>query len=73
MGIEKRHRATVVPDATIPDVVAIDSCRTTHAQAETDIDGDSACRLYDSCKSVAVVGETIVRQSGFVRTETTLR
>eukprot|EP00904_Undaria_pinnatifida_P006553 jgi/Undpi1/3027/HiC_scaffold_14.g06404.m1 len=33
-------------------------------QADVVIDGDTACRIYDSCKSVAIVGETTAMQSG---------
>lgn len=33
-------------------------------QADVVVDGDSACRIYDSCKSVAIVGETTAMQSG---------
>jgi len=36
-------------------------------QADVAIDGDLACRIYDSCKSVAIVGETTAMQSGLVR------
>eukprot|EP00752_Nemacystus_decipiens_P018263 g16386.t1 len=33
-------------------------------QADVSIDADLACRIYDSCKSVAIVGETTAMQSG---------
>lgn len=36
-------------------------------QADVTVDGDLACRIYDSCKSVAIVGETTAMQSGLVR------
>lgn len=36
-------------------------------QADVSVDGDLACRIYDSCESVAVVGETTAMQSGLVR------
>lgn len=35
-------------------------------QADVTIGGDLACRIYDSCKSVAIVGETTAMQSGLV-------
>ena len=35
-------------------------------QADVSIDADLACRIYDSCKSVAIVGETTAMQSGLV-------
>lgn len=37
-------------------------------QADVSIDAGLACRIYDSCKSVAIVGETTAMQSGLVRT-----
>lgn len=37
-------------------------------QADVSIDADLACRIYDSCKSVAIVGETTAMQSGLVST-----
>ncbi|CAN0439470.1 unnamed protein product, partial [Ectocarpus sp. 12 AP-2014] len=35
-------------------------------QLDVNVDGDMACRIYDSCKSIAVVGETTAMQSGLV-------
>lgn len=37
-------------------------------QADVSIDADLACRIYESCKSVAIVGETTAMQSGLVST-----
>ncbi|CAM9586436.1 unnamed protein product [Sphacelaria rigidula] len=33
-------------------------------QADVDVAADLACRIYDSCKNVAIVGETTAMQSG---------
>ncbi|CAN0151606.1 unnamed protein product [Ascophyllum nodosum] len=33
-------------------------------QADVIVDGDLACRIYESCRSVAIVGETTAMQSG---------
>ncbi|CAM9988473.1 unnamed protein product [Ectocarpus sp. 6 AP-2014] len=33
-------------------------------QLDVNVDGDMACRIYESCKSIAVVGETTAMQSG---------
>lgn len=35
-------------------------------QSDVVVDGDLACRIYDSCKNVAIVGETTAMQSGLV-------
>lgn len=35
-------------------------------QADVVIDADLACRIYESCKSVAIVGEMTAMQSGLV-------
>lgn len=33
-------------------------------QSDVMVDADTACRIYESCKSVAIVGETTAMQSG---------
>ncbi|CAM9981520.1 unnamed protein product, partial [Hapterophycus canaliculatus] len=33
-------------------------------QLDVTVDADLACRIYDSCKSIAIVGETTAMQSG---------
>ena len=35
-------------------------------QADVNVEADLACRIYDSCKNVAIVGETTAMQSGLV-------
>lgn len=35
-------------------------------QSDVIVDGDLACRIYESCASVAIVGETTAMQSGLV-------
>lgn len=36
-------------------------------QADVLVDSSLACSIYDSCRSVAIVGETTAMQSGLVR------